>query len=121
MKIAAFGKFYFKSGWNKFDFSIVVLSLLDVFIEVVDGLSALRAYSLVSIQWPNNCIIIEKKERRKEKTANFGTFRQLCVKFSFLGNGQCTSSCGEHQLFRFGRCEVFIFNLRFELYEQVSL
>jgi hypothetical protein len=40
-------KFYFQEGWNIFDFIIVALSLLELGLEGVQGLSVLRSFRLV--------------------------------------------------------------------------
>ena len=45
--IAISPKFYFKEGWNIFDFIIVALSLLELSLESVSGLSVLRSFRLV--------------------------------------------------------------------------
>jgi voltage-gated sodium channel len=42
-------KFYFQEGWNIFDFIIVALSLLELGLEGVQGLSVLRSFRLVSM------------------------------------------------------------------------
>ena len=48
MKLMAMSpKFYFKEGWNIFDFIIVSLSLLELGLENVSGLSVLRSFRLV--------------------------------------------------------------------------
>ena len=50
MKLCAMSpKFYFKEGWNIFDFVIVALSLLELGLQNVSGLSVLRSFRLVSI------------------------------------------------------------------------
>lgn len=50
MKLIALSpKFYFREGWNIFDFVIVVLSLLELGLASVSGLSVLRSFRLVSI------------------------------------------------------------------------
>lgn len=41
-------KYYFQEGWNIFDFIIVALSLLELGLEGVQGLSVLRSFRLVS-------------------------------------------------------------------------
>ena len=41
-------KYYFKEGWNIFDFIIVSLSLLELGLDNVSGLSVLRSFRLVS-------------------------------------------------------------------------
>jgi hypothetical protein len=48
MKLVAMSpKFYFQEGWNIFDFIIVALSLLELGLEGVQGLSVLRSFRLV--------------------------------------------------------------------------
>lgn len=47
--VAMSPKFYFQEGWNIFDFIIVALSLLELGLEGVQGLSVLRSFRLVSI------------------------------------------------------------------------
>lgn len=42
-------KYYFQEGWNIFDFIIVALSLLELGLEGVQGLSVLRSFRLVSV------------------------------------------------------------------------
>lgn len=49
MKLVALSpKFYFREGWNIFDFVIVVLSLLELSLASISGLSVLRSFRLVS-------------------------------------------------------------------------
>lgn len=55
--IAMSPKFYFQEGWNIFDFIIVTLSLLELGLEGVQGLSVLRSFRLVSqpsLETPNS-------------------------------------------------------------------
>lgn len=48
MKLIAMSpKFYFQVGWNIFDFIIVALSLVELGLEGVQGLSVLRSFRLV--------------------------------------------------------------------------
>lgn len=48
MKLMAMSpKYYFQEGWNIFDFIIVALSLLELGLEGVQGLSVLRSFRLV--------------------------------------------------------------------------
>ena len=48
MKMMAMSpKYYFKEGWNIFDFIIVSLSLLELGLDNVSGLSVLRSFRLV--------------------------------------------------------------------------
>ena len=54
MKLMAMSpKFYFKEGWNIFDFIIVSLSLVELGLENVSGLSVLRSFRLVSLHLKN--------------------------------------------------------------------
>ena len=49
MKLIALSpKFYFREGWNIFDFVIVALSLIELGLASVSGLSVLRSFRLVS-------------------------------------------------------------------------
>lgn len=49
MKLVALSpKFYFREGWNIFDFVIVLLSLLELSLASVSGLSVLRSLRLVN-------------------------------------------------------------------------
>ncbi len=41
-------KFYFQEGWNIFDFIIVTLSIVELGLSNVSGLSVLRSFRLVS-------------------------------------------------------------------------
>lgn len=51
MKLVAMSpKYYFQEGWNIFDFIIVALSLLELGLEGVQGLSVLRSFRLVNTQ-----------------------------------------------------------------------
>jgi len=36
LKLVAFGSSYFKNGWNKFDFFVVVSSIFDVVLDNLD-------------------------------------------------------------------------------------
>lgn len=58
MKLIAMSpKFYFQEGWNIFDFIIVALSLLELGLEGVQGLSVLRSFRLVKLSF-HICIYI---------------------------------------------------------------
>jgi len=49
LKIIAMDPFYyFQVGWNIFDSFIVTLSLVELFLANVDGLSVLRSFRLVN-------------------------------------------------------------------------
>lgn len=51
MKLVAMSpKYYFQEGWNIFDFIIVFLSLIELGLANVKGLSVLRSFRLVSIR-----------------------------------------------------------------------
>lgn len=47
---------YFQVGWNIFDSLIVTLSLVELFLADVEGLSVLRSFRLVNIDQPYHCI-----------------------------------------------------------------
>ena len=48
MKLMAMSpKYYFREGWNIFDFIIVALSLVELGLSNVSGLSVLRSFRLV--------------------------------------------------------------------------
>lgn len=69
MKLIAMSpKFYFQEGWNIFDFIIVALSLLELGLEGVQGLSVLRSFRLVSKFFPH--IILLKKQFLWRKMIN---------------------------------------------------
>lgn len=36
-KLIAFGKSYFENGWNKFDFFVVIASILDITMDIIGG------------------------------------------------------------------------------------
>jgi hypothetical protein len=46
--MGATGTDFFRNGWNVFDFVIVLASLVDLGLEIVNGLSVLRGMRLVS-------------------------------------------------------------------------
>ena len=49
MKLVAMSpKYYFQEGWNVFDFIIVFLSLVELGLSGIKGLSVLRSFRLVS-------------------------------------------------------------------------
>lgn len=48
LKMGATGTDFFRNGWNVFDFVIVLASLVDLGLEIVNGLSVLRGMRLVS-------------------------------------------------------------------------
>lgn len=64
MKIMALSpKFYFREGWNVFDAIIVALSLLELCLEGVYGLSVLRTFRLLRVfklakSWPTLNLLI---------------------------------------------------------------
>lgn len=37
IKLIAFGKSYFKSGWNRFDFFVVISSFIDIIMNMLDA------------------------------------------------------------------------------------
>ncbi|GIY88268.1 sodium channel protein para [Caerostris extrusa] len=64
MKLIAMSpKFYFQDGWNIFDFFIVALSLIELSLEGVQGLSVLRSFRLLRVfklakSWPTLNLLI---------------------------------------------------------------
>lgn len=64
MKLLAMSpKYYFQEGWNIFDFFIVALSLLELSLEGVQGLSVLRSFRLLRVfklakSWPTLNLLI---------------------------------------------------------------
>ncbi|XP_022915603.1 sodium channel protein para isoform X6 [Onthophagus taurus] len=64
MKLIAMSpKYYFQEGWNIFDFIIVALSLLELGLEGVQGLSVLRSFRLLRVfklakSWPTLNLLI---------------------------------------------------------------
>jgi voltage-gated sodium channel type II alpha len=64
MKLIALSpKFYFREGWNIFDFVIVALSLLELGLASVSGLSVLRSFRLLRVfklakSWPTLNLLI---------------------------------------------------------------
>lgn len=56
-------KNYFREGWNIFDFLIVALSLIELSLENVQGLSVLRSFRLLRVfklakSWPTLNLLI---------------------------------------------------------------
>ncbi|XP_072161369.1 sodium channel protein 60E isoform X3 [Bemisia tabaci] len=49
LKVIALSSEFFSCGWNIFDLIVVSVSLLDLFLEVVDGLSVLRGLRLLRV------------------------------------------------------------------------
>lgn len=49
MKLLALRREYFESKWNIFDLAVVVVSLMDLGLEQVSGLSVLRTFRLVRL------------------------------------------------------------------------
>ncbi|XP_076370116.1 sodium channel protein para-like isoform X2 [Tachypleus tridentatus] len=61
--IALSPKTYFREGWNIFDFIIVALSLLELTLENIQGLSVLRSFRLLRVfklakSWPTLNLLI---------------------------------------------------------------
>lgn len=55
LKLGALGADFFRNGWNVFDFVIVLASLVDLGLEIVNGLSVLRGMRLVSTLLFRSC------------------------------------------------------------------
>lgn len=53
--------YYFQTGWNIFDGVIVTLSLMELFLANVVGMSVLRSFRLVRVQNIFWCSLPEEK------------------------------------------------------------
>lgn len=93
MKLCAMSpKYYFQVGWNIFDFIIVALSLVELGLEGVQGLSVLRSFRLVSFanqkfqfQFQQfGKMVCPEKNRTKFSISIFSiVFEFYKIKFSF--------------------------------------
>lgn len=71
-------KYYFQEGWNIFDFIIVALSLLELGLEGVQGLSVLRSFRLVSIDDVPD-LLFGYKDRLKASLKSLRKFMKLLL------------------------------------------
>ncbi|XP_023707951.1 sodium channel protein para isoform X14 [Cryptotermes secundus] len=84
-------KFYFQEGWNIFDFIIVALSLLELGLEGVQGLSVLRSFRLLRVfklakSWPTLNLLISIMGRTVGALGNL-TFVLCIIIFIFAVMG----------------------------------
>nr|XP_022910562.1 sodium channel protein para-like [Onthophagus taurus] len=84
-------KYYFQKAWNIFDFTIVVLSLLEMMLEGVQGLSVLRAFRLLRIlrlakSWPTFNLLLSIMGKTMGAVGNL-TFILCIVIFIFAVMG----------------------------------
>ncbi|XP_043470788.1 sodium channel protein para isoform X7 [Leptopilina heterotoma] len=92
MKLIAMSpKFYFQEGWNIFDFIIVALSLLELGLEGVQGLSVLRSFRLLRVfklakSWPTLNLLISIMGRTVGALGNL-TFVLCIIIFIFAVMG----------------------------------
>jgi voltage-gated sodium channel type II alpha len=92
MKLVAMSpKFYFQEGWNIFDFIIVALSLLELGLEGVQGLSVLRSFRLLRVfklakSWPTLNLLISIMGRTMGALGNL-TFVLCIIIFIFAVMG----------------------------------
>ncbi|KAK9890302.1 hypothetical protein WA026_010405 [Henosepilachna vigintioctopunctata] len=92
MKLIAMSpKFYFQEGWNIFDFIIVALSLLELGLEGVQGLSVLRSFRLLRVfklakSWPTLNLLISIMGRTMGALGNL-TFVLCIIIFIFAVMG----------------------------------
>uniref|UniRef100_T1HWF0 Uncharacterized protein n=1 Tax=Rhodnius prolixus TaxID=13249 RepID=T1HWF0_RHOPR len=92
MKLIAMSpKFYFQEGWNIFDFIIVALSLLELCLEGVQGLSVLRSFRLLRVfklakSWPTLNLLISIMGRTVGALGNL-TFVLCIIIFIFAVMG----------------------------------
>ncbi|XP_018330937.1 sodium channel protein para isoform X3 [Agrilus planipennis] len=89
--IAMSPKYYFQEGWNIFDFIIVVLSLLELGLEGVQGLSVLRSFRLLRVfklakSWPTLNLLISIMGRTMGALGNL-TFVLCIIIFIFAVMG----------------------------------
>ncbi|XP_054288733.1 sodium channel protein para-like isoform X6 [Macrosteles quadrilineatus] len=92
MKLIAMSpKYYFQEGWNIFDFIIVALSLLELSLEGVQGLSVLRSFRLLRVfklakSWPTLNLLISIMGRTVGALGNL-TFVLCIIIFIFAVMG----------------------------------
>ncbi|XP_072152220.1 sodium channel protein para isoform X7 [Bemisia tabaci] len=92
MKLIAMSpKYYFQEGWNIFDFIIVALSLLELSLEGVQGLSVLRSFRLLRVfklakSWPTLNLLISIMGRTVGAIGNL-TFVLCIIIFIFAVMG----------------------------------
>ncbi|GFG40089.1 hypothetical protein Cfor_10976, partial [Coptotermes formosanus] len=84
-------KYYFQEGWNIFDFLIVALSLLELGLEGVQGLSVLRSFRLLRVfklakSWPTLNLLISIMGRTVGALGNL-TFVLCIIIFIFAVMG----------------------------------
>ncbi|XP_050314713.1 sodium channel protein para isoform X9 [Anthonomus grandis grandis] len=89
--IAMSPKYYFQEGWNIFDFIIVTLSLLELGLEGVQGLSVLRSFRLLRVfklakSWPTLNLLISIMGRTMGALGNL-TFVLCIIIFIFAVMG----------------------------------
>ncbi|XP_021933650.1 sodium channel protein para isoform X5 [Zootermopsis nevadensis] len=89
--IAMSPKFYFQEGWNIFDFIIVALSLIELGLEGVQGLSVLRSFRLLRVfklakSWPTLNLLISIMGRTVGALGNL-TFVLCIIIFIFAVMG----------------------------------
>ncbi|XP_076763446.1 sodium voltage-gated channel paralytic isoform X30 [Xylocopa sonorina] len=89
--IAMSPKYYFQEGWNIFDFIIVALSLLELGLEGVQGLSVLRSFRLLRVfklakSWPTLNLLISIMGRTVGALGNL-TFVLCIIIFIFAVMG----------------------------------
>ncbi|KAK0182739.1 hypothetical protein PV327_000841, partial [Microctonus hyperodae] len=92
MKLIAMSpKYYFQEGWNIFDFIIVALSLVELSLEGVQGLSVLRSFRLLRVfklakSWPTLNLLISIMGRTVGALGNL-TFVLCIIIFIFAVMG----------------------------------
>ncbi|XP_015185099.1 PREDICTED: sodium channel protein para isoform X6 [Polistes dominula] len=89
--VAMSPKYYFQEGWNIFDFIIVALSLLELGLEGVQGLSVLRSFRLLRVfklakSWPTLNLLISIMGRTVGALGNL-TFVLCIIIFIFAVMG----------------------------------
>ncbi|XP_046400026.1 sodium channel protein para-like [Ischnura elegans] len=89
--IAMSPKYYFKNSWNRFDFTIVAMSLVELGLEGVQGLSVLRSFRLLRILrlakwWPSMNAFMASMGRTSKALKNL-TFVLALFFLVFAGLG----------------------------------
>ena len=106
MKLMAMSpKYYFQEGWNIFDFIIVTLSLVELGLSNVSGLSVLRSFRLLRVfklakSWPTLNLLISIMGKTVGALGNL-TFVLCIIIFIFAVMGMQLfgkSYVGKHHL-----------------------
>lgn len=78
--------YYFQVGWNIFDSIIVTLSLVELGLANVQGLSVLRSFRLVRKKWLNLFVSIYRNDITSYIIIHSLLLRLSCVGDSFVSS-----------------------------------